>query len=175
MTAVANKSIPVVPDTGTEKAARPAAELTGNPGCWVRLACGHPRHVQHMVPAAAMVDCPTWPPSVDGGQARRRVVGVSSEHHCNARLAADPHAAATARRLTAEAVTAAGLNAVLGDAVPLDRPHLAALIGGALGRRRGETRSCGQSCVVMVGADFLALGWSRLLWAEDRGGVGRAN
>jgi hypothetical protein len=49
---VAKTLIPVVPDTGTEKAARLATELTGNPGRWVRLDCGHPRHVQHMVPMA---------------------------------------------------------------------------------------------------------------------------
>jgi hypothetical protein len=110
---VANTPIPVVPDTGTEKAARLAAELTGNPGRWVRLDCGHPRHVQHMVPAGAMLDCPTCPPSVDGGLARRRVLGLSSAHHRSARLAADPHAAATARQLAAEAVTAAGLDTVL--------------------------------------------------------------
>lgn len=105
----------MVPDTGTEKAARLATELTGNPGCWVRLDCGHPRHVQHMVPAGTIVDCPSCPPSADGGLARRRVVGLSSEHHCSARLAADPHAAVTARQLVAEAVTAAGLNALLAD------------------------------------------------------------
>jgi len=37
---------PCVPDIGTEKAARLATALTGNPGCRVRLDCGHPRHVQ---------------------------------------------------------------------------------------------------------------------------------
>jgi hypothetical protein len=111
---VANTPIPVVPDTGTEKAARLATELTGNPGCWVRLDCGHHRHVQHMVPAGAMLDCPSCPPSVDGRLARRRVLGLSA-HHCSARLAADPRAATTARQLAAEAVTAAGRNAVLAD------------------------------------------------------------
>jgi Histidine kinase-like ATPase domain len=113
--AVANRPIPVVPDTGTEKAARLAAELTGNPGCWVRLDCGHPRHLQQPIPAGAMLDCPSCPPSVDGSLARRHVLGLSTAHHCSARLAADPHAAATARRLAAEAVTAAGLNTVLAD------------------------------------------------------------
>ncbi|HZA84135.1 MAG TPA: ATP-binding protein [Actinomycetes bacterium] len=112
---MANTPIPVVPDTGTEKAARLATELTGNPGCWVRLDCGHHRHVQHMVPAGAMLDCPSCPPSVDGRLARRRVLGLSAAHHCSARLAADPRAAATARQLAAEAVTASGLNAVLAD------------------------------------------------------------
>jgi hypothetical protein len=112
---VASTPIPVVPDTGTEKAARLATELTGNPGSRVRLDCGHPRHVQHPVPAGAMLDCPTCPPSVDGGLARRRVLAPAAEHHCSARLAADPHAATTARQLAAEAVTAAGLNALLAD------------------------------------------------------------
>lgn len=112
---MANTPIPVVPDTGTEKAARLAAELTGHPGCWVRLDCGHPRHVQHPVPAGAMLDCPSCPPSVDGGLARCHVLGLSTAHHCSARLAADPHAAAAARQLAAEAVAAAGLNDVLAD------------------------------------------------------------
>jgi hypothetical protein len=112
---VANTPIPVVPDTGTEKAARLATELTGNPGCWVRLDCGHHRHVQHMVSAGAMLECPSCPPSVDGGLARRRFLAPAAAHHCSARLATDPHAAVTARQLAAEAVTAAGLNAVLAD------------------------------------------------------------
>ena len=112
---MANPPIPVVPDIGTEKAAKLATALTGNPGCWVRLDCGHPRHVQHPVPTGAMLDCPTCPPSVDGGLARRRVLAPAAEHRCRARLAADPHAAARARQLAAEAVTAAGLNTVLPD------------------------------------------------------------
>jgi hypothetical protein len=97
MIVVANTPIPVVPDTGTEKAARLATELTGNPGCWVRLDCGHPRHVQHPAQMGAMLDCPSCPPSVDGGLARRRVLAPATDQHCSARLAADPHAAATAR------------------------------------------------------------------------------
>lgn len=105
--------IPVVPDTGTDKAARLATELTGNPGCWMRLECGHPRHVQQAVPAGAMLDCPTCPPSVHGGLAHQRVMAPAAEHRCSARLAADPHAAATARQLAAEAVTAAGLHGIL--------------------------------------------------------------
>jgi hypothetical protein len=115
MIALANTPIPVVPDTGTEKAARLATELTGNPGRWIRLDCGHPRHVQHPVPAGTLLDCPSCPPSVDGGLARRHVLAPAAARHCSARLAADPHAAATARQLAAEAVTAAGLNAVLAD------------------------------------------------------------
>jgi len=61
-----------------------------------------------------MLDCPSCPPSVDGGLARRRVLGFPAAHHCSARLAADPHAA-TARQLAAEAVTATGPSAVLAD------------------------------------------------------------
>ena len=112
---MANTPIPVVPDTGTETAARLAAELTGNPGCRVRLDCGHCRHVQQPVPAGAILDCPTCPPSTGGGLARRRVLALSSECHCSARLAADAQAAATAQQLVAEAVTAAGLHAVVAD------------------------------------------------------------
>jgi anti-sigma regulatory factor (Ser/Thr protein kinase) len=132
MIAVANMPIPVVPDTGTEKAARLATELTGNPGCWVRLDCGHPRHVQHPAPAGAMLDCPSCPPSVDGGLARRRVLAPAAEHHCSARLAADPHAAAAARQLAAEAVTAAGLDAVLADVEQL----VEELVANAAGHTR---------------------------------------
>ena len=115
MIAVASTPIPVVPDTGTEKAARLATELTGNPGCWVRLDCSHHRHVQHMVPVGTTLDCPSCPPSVDGGLARRRVLAPAAERHCSTRLAADAHAAVTARQLAAEAVTAVGLNTVLAD------------------------------------------------------------
>jgi signal transduction histidine kinase len=68
-----------------------------------------------MVPAGTTLDCPSCPPSVDGGLARRRVLAPAAAHHCSARLAADPHAAATARHLAAEAVTAAGLDAVVAD------------------------------------------------------------
>jgi hypothetical protein len=53
--------------------------------------------------------CWTAPP------ARRRVLALASEHHCSQRLAADSQAAATARQLAAEAVTAAGLHGVLAD------------------------------------------------------------
>ena len=115
MIAVANTPIPVVPDTGTEKAARLATEVTGNPGCWVRLDCGHRRHVQHPAPTGAMLDCPSCPPSVDGGLAHRRVLAPATDQHCSVWLAADLQAAATARQLAAEAVTAAGLNAILED------------------------------------------------------------
>jgi anti-sigma regulatory factor (Ser/Thr protein kinase) len=68
--------------------------------------------VQHPVAAGALLDCPGCPPSVAGGLARRRVLGPLAGHHCRVRLAADPQAAVTARRLAAEAVAAAGLRAV---------------------------------------------------------------
>lgn len=112
---MANQQIPVVPDIGTEKAARLAIELTGNPGCWVRLDCGHPRHVQRPVQAGALLDCPTCPPSVDGGLARRRVLPPATERRLSARLAADPLAARKARELAAQAVTAAGLDTMVDD------------------------------------------------------------
>ena len=115
MIAVANTPIPVVPDTGTEKAARLATELTGIPAAGSGWTAATSATSDAPVPARAMLDCPSCPPSVDGGLARRRILGLSSEHHCNARLAADPHAAARARQPAAEAVTAAGLNAVLAD------------------------------------------------------------
>jgi len=53
---VADKSIPVVPDIGTEKAARLAAQRTGKPGRWVRLDCQHTRHVQQPVEAGQLLE-----------------------------------------------------------------------------------------------------------------------
>jgi hypothetical protein len=115
MIALANQLIPVVPDVGTEKAARLATEVTGNPGSWVRLDCGHHRHVQQPVRAGALLDCPTCPPSVGGGLARRRVPPPAPERRLSARLAADPLAPSRARELAAQAVTAAGLDTLLDD------------------------------------------------------------
>jgi hypothetical protein len=37
--AMPDQLLPVVPDTGTEQAARLAAEHTSNPGRWIRLDC----------------------------------------------------------------------------------------------------------------------------------------
>jgi hypothetical protein len=107
---VANQLFPAVPDTGTEKAARLATELTGRPGCWIRLDCGHLRHTQQPVAPGAVLDCPTCPPSVGGQLARRRVLPQAPERRLFARLAPDPMAATTARQLAAQAVTSAGLN-----------------------------------------------------------------
>jgi anti-sigma regulatory factor (Ser/Thr protein kinase) len=112
MMAVANRLFPVVPDTGTEKAARLAAEHTGSPGCWVRLDCGHSRHTQQPVAPGEVLDCPTCPPSVSGQLGRRRVLPQAPERRLCARLAADPLAPTTARQLAAQAVTSAGLNSV---------------------------------------------------------------
>jgi hypothetical protein len=73
MIAVADKLIPVVPDTGTEKAARLNNEITGNPGRWVRLDCEHLRHVQHAVEEGQVLECPTCPPSTVGALSSHRV------------------------------------------------------------------------------------------------------
>jgi hypothetical protein len=62
-----DKLFPVVPDTGTPKAARLATEVTGNPGRWVRLDCQHLRHVQQPVDPGQPLECPTCPPTVAGG------------------------------------------------------------------------------------------------------------
>ena len=63
---MADKLFPVVPDTGTLKAARLATEITGDPGRWVRLDCQHVRHVQQPVEPGQLLECPTCPPSVGG-------------------------------------------------------------------------------------------------------------
>jgi hypothetical protein len=69
---------PVVPDTGTPKAARLASEVTGNPGRWVRLDCQHLRHVQQPVEPGELLECPTCPPSVSGGLPAHRVLREAS-------------------------------------------------------------------------------------------------
>jgi hypothetical protein len=65
---------PVVPDTGTLKAARLASEVTGNPGRWVRLDCQHLRHVQQPVEVGQLLECPHCPPSIAGGLPSHRVL-----------------------------------------------------------------------------------------------------
>ena len=72
---MADSLFPVVPDTGTVKAARLATEVTGDPGRWVRLDCQHLRHVQQPVEPGALLECPTCAPSVGGGLPAHRVVG----------------------------------------------------------------------------------------------------
>lgn len=74
MIAVVDKLYPVVPDTGTEKAARLATEVTGDPGAWVRLDCQHVRHVQQPVEAGQDLECPTCPPSTGGVLSHHRVL-----------------------------------------------------------------------------------------------------
>ena len=76
---MADKLFPVVPDTGTLKAARLATEVTGNPGRWVRLDCRHLRHVQQPVEPGQLLECPTCPPSVAGGLPAHRVLGQDPE------------------------------------------------------------------------------------------------
>jgi hypothetical protein len=71
--AMADMLFPVVPDTGTEKAARLASEVTGDPGRWVRLDCQHLRHVQHPVEEGEVLECPTCPPSSGGILSLHRV------------------------------------------------------------------------------------------------------
>ena len=76
---MADNLFPVVPDTGTPKAARLASEVTGNPGRWVRLDCQHLRHVQRPVEPGQLLECPTCPPSVAGGLPAHRVLGQDPE------------------------------------------------------------------------------------------------
>ena len=71
---MANKLFPVVPDTGTPKAARLCSEVTGDPGRWVRLDCGHLRHVQRPAEPGELLECPTCPPSVGGELPAHRVL-----------------------------------------------------------------------------------------------------
>ena len=66
---------PVVPDTGTPKAALLASEITGDPGSWVRLDCQHRRHVQQPVEPGELLECPTCPPSAGGTLCSHRVLG----------------------------------------------------------------------------------------------------
>jgi signal transduction histidine kinase len=116
---LADNPIPVVPDTGTEKAARLAAAITGQHGAWVRLDCHHERHIQHQVELGELLECPTCPPSSEGMLARRRVVQQVGEPHLSARLAAEPLAPSKAQRLAAEAVTAAGREPLVEDVTRL--------------------------------------------------------
>jgi hypothetical protein len=71
---LADNLFPVVPDTGTPKAARLASEVTGNPGRWVRLDCGHLRHVQQPAEPGQLLECPTCPPSIGGGLPAHQVL-----------------------------------------------------------------------------------------------------
>jgi signal transduction histidine kinase len=113
---LADKLFPVVPDTGTVKAARLASEITGNPGRWVRLDCRHLRHVQQPVELGQELECPSCPPSVGGGLASHRVLGQGAERRRRAWLDAGPQAPRRACAFAAEAVTQAGPMSLVDDA-----------------------------------------------------------
>ena len=107
---------PVVPDTGTLKAARLATEITGNPGSWVRLDCQHVRHVQRPVEPGLELECPVCPPSVGGGLSLRRVLGRGPERRRRAWLDAGPQAPGRAGAFAVEAGTQAGPVGLVDDA-----------------------------------------------------------
>jgi hypothetical protein len=105
---VADNLFPVVPDTGTLKAARLASQVTGDPGRWVRLDCQHLRHVQQPVEPGALLECPTCPPSIGGTLPAHRVLGQGPERRRRAWLDAGPQAPGRAGAFAAEAVTQTG-------------------------------------------------------------------
>ncbi len=113
---MADNLFPVVPDTGTLKAARLATEVTGNPGRWVRLDCQHLRHVQRPVEPGQELECPTCPPSVWGGLPSHRVLGKDPERRRRAWLDAGPQAPGRAGAFAAEAVSSAGPISLVDDA-----------------------------------------------------------
>jgi hypothetical protein len=113
---LADNLFPVVPDTGTLKAARLATQITGNPGRWVRLDCQHLRHVQRPVEPGQELECPTCPPSVGGGLPSHRVLGKGPERRCRAWLDAGPQAPGRAGAFAAEAVTRSGPISLVDDA-----------------------------------------------------------
>jgi hypothetical protein len=174
--AVPDQLFPVVPDTGTAEAARLAAERTGQPGHWVRLDCQHIRHVQQPVEDGQLLECPTCPPSAAGVLARRRVLHQSPEHHLVARLAADPQAPSRARQIAVQAVAAAGLASLLGDAervaamlVAEAIAHTHAPVELTVDTRddviRVEVRDQGPAIPASVGS---MVGHGTLLWCELR-------
>ena len=113
---MADNLFPVVPDTGTLKAARLATEITGNPGRWVRLDCQHLRHVQRPVEPGQELECPTCPPSVGGTLPLHRVLGKTQERRRRAWLDAGPQPARRAGAFAAEAVTQDGPISLVDDA-----------------------------------------------------------
>jgi hypothetical protein len=113
---LADNLFPVVPDTGTLKAARLATEVTGNPGRWVRLDCQHLRHVQQPVEPGQLLECPTCPPSVAGGLPAHRVLTQGAERRRRAWLDAGPQAPGRAGAFAAEAVTQTGPVGLVDDA-----------------------------------------------------------
>ena len=113
---MADNLFPVVPDTGTIKAARLASEVTGEPGRWVRLDCQHIRHVQQPVEPGQILECPTCPPSIGGGLPSHRVLRKGPERRRRAWLDAGPQAPGKAGAFAAEAVTHAGPISLVDDA-----------------------------------------------------------
>ena len=113
---MAHNLFPVVPDTGTLKAARLATEVTGDPGRWVRLDCQHLRHVQRPVEPGQELECPTCPPSVGGALPAHRVLGKGPECRRRAWLDAGPQAPGRAGAFAAEAVSSAGPISLVDDA-----------------------------------------------------------
>jgi hypothetical protein len=113
---LADNLFPVVPDTGTLKAARLASQVTGNPGRWVRLDCRHLRHVQRPVEPGQLLECPSCPPSVDGALPAHRVLGQGPERRRRAWLDAGPQAPGRAGAFAAEAVTQTGPISLVDDA-----------------------------------------------------------
>jgi hypothetical protein len=113
---LADNLFPVVPDTGTLKAARLASEVTGNPGRWVRLDCQHLRHVQQPVEPGQLLECPTCPPSVAGGLPAHRVLTQDLERRRRAWLDSGPQAPGRAGAFAAEAVTQSGPAGLVDDA-----------------------------------------------------------
>jgi hypothetical protein len=113
---LADKLFPVVPDTGTMKAARLASEVTGNPGHWVLLDCQHLRHVQQLVEPGQELECPNCPPSIGGGLASHRVLRGGPERRRRARLDAGPQAPGRAGAFAAEAVIQTGPIGLVDDA-----------------------------------------------------------
>jgi hypothetical protein len=113
---LADNLFPVVPDTGTLKAARLATEITGNPGRWVRLDCQHLRHVQQPVEPGELLECPTCPPSIGGGLPAHRVLAQGPGRRRRAWLEAGPQAPRRAGAFAAEAVALAGPVTLVDDA-----------------------------------------------------------
>jgi hypothetical protein len=113
---MADKLFPVVPDTGTIKAARLATQVTGNPGRWVRLDCHHLRHVQQPVEPGQLLECPSCPPSSVGALPAHRVLGQGPARRRRAWLDAGPQAPGRAGAFAVEAVTQGGPVGLVDDA-----------------------------------------------------------
>jgi hypothetical protein len=113
---MADKLFPVVPDTGTMKAARLASEVTGDPGRWVRLDCLHVRHVQQAVEPGQALECPTCPPSPGGVLSSHTVLRRGPERRRRAWLDAGPQAPGKAGAFAVEAVTLSGPFSLVDDA-----------------------------------------------------------